>query len=253
MADDETITEPVAEPEAVAPVDTEGQGTVQDADAGGTGASDPPSEPVASVDTSGGGSGGQENVRAADVIDIDAELSAKEALADKLEAGTITYEDYAKKVAGHDRNIVKGQRQLAKPAQEVQRTYQQQEANRQYWAKWGQGKDVAQIQYGKTVSAKAAQRVLAEVEAEFDANPRYQRPEFQRNRDALIYDKFIDALGVEAKKPKQQQATTTSTRASGSGGAGASPISGGTQKTARERLNDGEYEIGQDAQRLGMI
>jgi hypothetical protein len=202
---------------------------------------------------SGGGSNGAADVRPADVIDIDAELNAKEALADQLSAGTITYEDYAKGIGKHEKRIIQAQRELAKPAKEVAQTIQQQKAASAYWKNWGKGKDLAQIQHGKTVPVSRAKLVYAQVEAEFDANPRYQRPEFQRNRDALIYDKFIDALSAEAtKKPGATRAPAPNTRASGNAGIGGG-TGAGTAKTARQRLEDGEINLGDDAQRLGMM
>lgn len=240
MSQDTTITEPEPTPVETAPENTE--------------AVDPPAEDPAPAETLNAPvTTPEQPAPVADVIDIDAELNAKEALADQLSAGTITYEDYAKGIGKHEKRIIQAQRELAKPAKEVAQTIQQQKAASAYWQNWGKGKDLAQMQHGKTVPANRAKLVYAQVEAEFDANPRYQRPEFQRNRDALIYDKFIDALGAEAtKKPGTTRAPVQNTRASGNAGIGGGN-GGGTAKTARQRLEDGEYNLGDDAQRLGMM
>lgn len=142
---------------------------------------------------------------------------------------------------------------MAEPARRVERAYQQQEQAKAYWTKWGSGKDVAQMQYGKSVTPSRAKAVYTQVEAEFDANPRYQRREFQESRAALIYDKFVDALAVEAtKKPGTTTRAPVQTRASGASGAAGGSAAGGN-KTARQRLNEGEYDLSGDAQRLGMV
>lgn len=190
----------------------------------------------------------------AQAIDIDSELTKKESLAAKLEAGEVTYEEYAKQAVAIDRNIVKAQRQLAEPARRVQETIQRQENAQNYWRNWGKGKDVAQTHYGKNVPAAKAAALYKQVEEEFLANPRYQRQEFSGQAgDALIYDKFIDALAAEStKKPTIGKTAATSARASGAGGATGAP-STSAGKTARQRLDDGDYDLGGDAQRLGML
>jgi hypothetical protein len=134
----------------------------------------------------------------------------------------------------------------AAPAVEVSRMLEQQKAAKAYWTNWGKGTDPAQTIGGKSFSKADAQALFAQVEAEFDADPINQRPELQADRDSALYREFCKALRAGPKKPKPGAAAT---RVSGSGGAGASPITG-SNKTARQRLDDGDYDLGADVERM---
>lgn len=193
-----------------------------------------------SAASTGGASSSASDIRG--TVDLDAELNAKELLADQLAAGVIGSEDYAKKVVVHDRNIIKAQRAMLEPAKQVQQTFEQQKVAQQYWTNWGSGKDVAQLQFGKTVKADLAAALFREAKNEVLANPRYQgRNEI--DPESIAYDKWMDKMDAESKKkPAPANTSTPQTRVSGD-----TPVSqsGGTgpRRTAREKLEAGEYDL----------
>lgn len=203
-----------------------------------------PATPTATPGGSaGGGQGAQPNGGGNAPIDLDAELNAKELLIDKYGAGLISPEEYAKQAAVHEKNILKAQRELAKPAQQVQQTIKQQEAAQAYWQQWGKGKDVAQLTFGKTVKPDRAAALFREATAEVSANPRYQnRPEM--DPEAIAYDKWMDKLEAEAKKkPATASASTPQTRVTGDTPVSQSGVQTGPRKTAKQKLADGEYGL----------
>ncbi len=183
------------------------------------------------------------------VIDIDAELEAKERLADQLEKGEIDYAEYNKGIAKHDKAIIKAQRQMVEPAKQVQQRQQQEENFKLYFRNWGKGADPAQS-IGKGYTAQQAQALYRKVEQDFDADPLNQH--LNADREHALYREFCKQLRTPPAKNTPAQRATASTRASGSGGAG-SPVTSGSAKSARQRWQDGEIDIGNDAQRLGMV
>lgn len=198
----------------------------------------------ASIAGAGGGSGATATVSGTvQPIDIDAELNAKDLLIDKFAAGLVSPEDYAKEVAQHDKAILKAQRELAKPAQQVQQQQAAQAAAQNYWNDWGKGKDVAQLTHGKTVKAERAAALFREARAEVAANPRYQnRPEM--DPEAIAYDKWMDKLDAEAKKkPPAAGTAAPQTRVTGDTPVSQSGGGSGQRKTARQKLDDGDYNI----------
>ncbi len=248
MTDDEPTTETTDEQqaEAQAPADTaatettEDQAKLADATSGGNAYTD--IDRPASGASAGDRSGGAATVSATPPIDIDSQLNAKDLLIDKYASGLITAEDYAQETAKIDKQIVKAQRELAKPAQQVQQTYQQQEAAKAYWQNWGKGTDIAQ-KIGKAVRGDRAAALYAEAMAEVQANPRYQgRKEFDAN--SIAYDRWLDKLEAEAKKKPAAggAAAGAGTRVSGDRSV---PQTGQPERrrTAREKLEAGEYHF----------
>jgi len=180
-------------------------------------------------------------------INVDNELAAKELLADKLGAGLIQYDEYAKAIAGHDRNIITAQRQERAELQEsirpIQQAKQVSDSNRIYFQAWGNGKDVANIKYGKTITSATAQKLFKEAETEFENNPMYKdRPEFDATTVVRMkwLEKLEAASKATAKGPTPVAAVTQSTRFSGSGGAQAVQADRDT-RTAKQKLDAGEY------------
>lgn len=174
--------------------------------------------------------------------DIETHLNDKEKLADQLDAGDITFEQYAKKVAGVDRKIAQAQREMVRPVVAAQ---QAAESARQYWSGWGSGQDVANLQYGKTIPQAKAKAIYHQTAEAVLANPRYQRAEYQNDParlQAIIDDKWIDALGEEAKKKPTTPAKPQQSAARVSGSSVSASAPSGGHKTAKEKLESGEYD-----------
>jgi hypothetical protein len=153
-----------------------------------------------------------------------------------------------------DRNIAQAQRQAIQPVQQV---IQQQQAARQYWGNWGKGSDVAQATFAKSVPAAKARALFDRVQAEVMANPRYaNRPEI--DPQSIIYDKWMDALASEKAKPTPATPTRTpaaipaGTRVTGA--AAANNTAPAAEKSARQKLDDGDYgDLGAEMRnRLGV-
>lgn len=235
----DAATDPIAEDVATDP-----QVDPVEAEPSDTGSA-APTEGAAPADSGDGTPNSRADVSEPAVNDLDAQLDAKESLADKLEKGDITYEEFTKQAAQIERKIVKAQREMAKPAQQVAQTIQEQKQAVAYWQNWGKGKDVAQDQYGKTVSAATAKKLYQQAIGEFEANPRYQRPEYGGKRgDTIIYEKFMDMLAEEStKKSNVTSRAPAGTNPSGTGRAASTTVSGSPNKTARQRLADGEYDL----------
>lgn len=184
--------------------------------------------------------------KSTDPIDIDAELSAKERLADDLNDGRIDIADYNKAVAKHDRNITTAQRKMLEPAQAIAQADDVRKQNQQFFQNWGKGAGVAQIKYGKSVTGTAAQKAFNEAEAEVLADPTYaNRPEF--DMATVIRMKWMEKLD-QASKAKPAPATQTRSAAQQpaatryTGNSAASVSSGGeSHKTAKQKLEDGDY------------
>lgn len=175
--------------------------------------------------------------------DIEAEIAAKEQLAAKLETGEITMEEYGRGIAKADRNIAKAQKALIEPAQRVQSAYEEQERARAYWANWGRARepDVAQLEFAKTVPAAKAKELYQKVAADIEANPRYANRK-EMDLRSIVYDRWMSALESESKKkPASATASASSSRITGAGGTAPQP-GAGSNKTARQRLDDGEYD-----------
>lgn len=248
MTDDETTTETTDETtgtdtaaEGTGSVDGVGGEDVESTETAGSGTAGTADAPASSGGT-GGGAGGAASVSGTPPIDIDAQLNAKDILIDKFASGLITAEDYAQETAKIDKQIVKAQRELAKPAQQVQQTYQQQEAAKAYWQNWGKGTDIAQ-KIGKAVRGDRAAALFQEAMAEVQANPRYQgRKEFDAN--SIAYDRWLDKLEAEAKKKPATggAAAGAGTRVSGDRSV-PQTAQPGPRRTAREKLESGEYQF----------
>jgi hypothetical protein len=191
--------------------------------------------------STGSGSGAAPDVRKG--IDIDAELTAKEQLADDLEQGRIEYTEYNKKVAAIDRKITQGQREMLAPAKEIKQASDTRKANQQFFQGWGKGQSVAELKYGKLVAGPTSEKLFAEAEAEVIADPTYNRPEFDTT--TVVRMVWMKKLEAESKKPKPTTAgpkpvQQASARISGSAGSGGQAQNQGA-KTARQKLNDGDY------------
>lgn len=235
---DETTTETADETPAAEAVTDGG------ADAVETTETVQPAAAPASGSSAGGGSAGAANVSGTPAIDIDAALNAKDILIDKFAAGLITADEYAVEAAKHDKAILKAQRELAKPAQQVQAKAKEQEAAAAYWQNWGKGDDVAQKIAGKTVKADRAAALFRDALAEVAANPRYQgRKEIDAN--SIAYDRWLDKLEAEAKKkPATAGTAAPNTRITPDVSVSQSGGGSGQRRTAREKLEAGEYDLG---------
>jgi hypothetical protein len=241
-------TDPETGLEAATPV-------AADADSGSPRDSATTTAPAAPARESGSRSRSASDVSKPADIDIHAELAAKKLLAQQLKGGLISYEDYAERVADHDTNIATAQEAMLEPAKQVQQAAQQQAAARKYWSAWGSGPDVAQVEFGKKVPAAKARALFEQASAEVEANPRYQgRAELDVG--TLVYDRWINKLEAEAagaKTTKAPAAPAPPTRHSGSGGTTNNQASTSSNKTAMQRLEDGDYDFEADARRLKMI
>lgn len=134
------------------------------------------------------------------------------------------------------------------------RAAQQADAERQYWAGWGKGDDVAQLSFARKVPAARAKALFKETCDEIAANPRYQNRK-EINLQSVAYDRWMDKLEAEAKSPKTAAAPATpaakpGARVTPANVARAAVVS---NKTARQRLADGDYDLAADVRRLGMI
>lgn len=227
-------------------VDGGAENTEGDASAHTTGENNPPA-PVQPTTTKSA------SQQPSSPIDVDAELNAKELLADKLQAGVITYEDYAKQLIQHDRRITQAQRQERLAIQESVRPIQQAreitDQNRKYFAAWGKNDHNADKLYGKTVLAKMAEKLFNDARDEYEADPMYaNNPNFDAN--TVIRMKWMEKLATASKKPSPSATTESSTQLSGGGGAGAQAYTP-DGRTARQKLDAGEYSsIVEETERL---
>ena len=230
---DESITE-----KGVDTVTTEAQAAeVAQSDAG-TQASQQ-SAIQSTANPTGGGSGTQAEVRPA--IDIDAELNAKDMLAERLEKGLIDFPEYNREVSKHDKNITKAQREMLEPAKEIKRQSDVEKANQRYFSTWGQGSDIAQAKFGKTIAGPVALKAWNDAQAEALADPTFNRPGY--DLDTVIKVKWMQKLETESKKTGQSARTTPAPAGTRISGSTATSIPANTrpQKTARQKLNDGDY------------
>lgn len=192
------------------------------------------------------------SVRAADVRREPEPTPAERELAEltaKIEADD--FDGYGKE---GKRAILRRQDLAAQVAAEApaRRAQQAQEQAQNYWANWTRGDDLARKQFGAKVAPARARELFDQTMREIAANPRYaNRKEMDLN--SVAYDRWLDALEAESKKPApaaKPAAAKAGTRVSGSGTT-AQPAP--SNKTARQKLQDGDYELAGDARRLGML
>jgi hypothetical protein len=190
------------------------------------------SEPAADV---------QRTADPAGPIDLDAKLDALDALNDKLERGDLSYEEHAKQSAKLNREITKATREVVKPAQEIAQRAKEADEARKYWTNWGKGDDPANL-IGKTVNSARAQQLFEQSYRSVANSPRYKgRKGIDVN--AIAYDKFLDALEAEKKNPAKTVVKPTSTATRVSGGTESNNRTPTRERSAKEKLDAGEYNI----------
>lgn len=196
----------------------------------------PPTSAPGGTESSSGNAG--ESTGAVDPLE--AEFTAIDALTDQYEKGELTIEQYTRQNAQHQRNITKAQKNIAA---EVQRPAQQQKAAKAYWDGWNSAKpaDVAQLQFGKTVSADRASILYDQAFNEVQSHPRYKGRK-EMDQGTIIYDKWMDKLEAESKKKPVPANTSQSARVTGnSAGAANTGAASNENLTSVQKAARGDY------------